>query len=336
MTPTSLAKLMQAFFTQYLPMQRNVSPHTVRSYRDVMTLLLRFCRDHKGLAIERLRIEQLSAELVIEFLDFLETDRGCSIRTRNQRLAALHAFVRYLQVEAPEHILHCQRLLAIPFKRCHRPALHYLSADQMRAILSQPDLHTPIGRRDLALLSVLYDTGARVQEVIDLTMRDLRLDPPAQLRLRGKGGKTRIVPLMPNTVALLADHLREHTLDQPERRDAPLFANRHRQHFTRTGIRRIIQKYATLARPASPHLPEQISPHTLRHSKAMHLLQAGIPLVIIRDFLGHADVTTTEIYARADLDTKRRALESIETPVASPSLPSWHDDSELLTWLRAL
>jgi len=336
MSPTSLAKLLQAFFTEYLPMQRNVSPHTVRSYRDVMTLLLRFCRDRKGLAIERLRIEQLSAELVIGFLDSLETDRGCSIRTRNQRLAALHAFMRYLQVEAPEHILHCQRLLAIPFKRYDRPALHYLTAEQMRAILSQPDLRTLIGRRDLALLSVLYDTGARVQEVIDLTMRDLRLEIPAQLHLRGKGGKTRVVPLMPNTIALLADHVREHGLDQPNQLDALLFANRHRQRFTRMGIRRIIQKYAALARPACPHLPEQISPHTFRHSKAMHLLQADIPLVIIRDFLGHADVTTTEIYARADVDMKRRALERIATPATPRSLPSWHDDSELLTWLRAL
>jgi site-specific recombinase XerD len=288
------------------------------------------------LAIERLRIEEVSAELVIEFLDSLETDRGCSIRTRNQRLAALHAFVRYLQVEAPEHMLHCQRLLAIPFKRYDRPTLHYLSAEQMRAILSQPNLGTPIGRRDLALLSVLYDTGARVQEVIDLTMRDVRLDAPAQLHLTGKGGKTRVVPLMPNTVALLADHVREHVLDQLNHLDTLLFANRHRQRFTRTGIRRIIQKYVTLARSSCPHLPEQISPHTFRHSKAMHLLQAGIPLVIIRDFLGHADVTTTEIYARADLDMKRRALEKIETPVAPYSLPSWHDDSELLTWLRAL
>lgn len=227
MIPTSLAKLLQAFLTEYLPMQRNVSPHTVRSYRDVMTLLLRFCRDRKGLAIERLRIEQLSAELVIEFLDSLEADRGCSIRTRNQRLAALHAFMRYLQVEAPEHILHCQRLLAIPFKRYDRPTLHYLTAEQMQAILSQPDLRTPIGRRDLALLSVLYDTGARVQEVIDLTMRDVRLEAPAQLHLRGKGGKTRVVPLMPNTVALLVDHLREHELDQPNHLDALVFANRH-------------------------------------------------------------------------------------------------------------
>jgi site-specific recombinase XerD len=336
MIPTSLAKLLQAFFTEYLPMQRKVSPHTVRSYRDMVTLLLRFCRDRKGLAIERLRIEQLKAELVIEFLDYLETDRGCNIRTRNQRLAALHAFMRYLQVEAPEHMLHCQRLLAIPFKRYDRPTLHYLTAEQMRAILSQPDLRTPIGRRDLVLLSVLYDTGARVQEMIDLTMRDVRLDAPAQLHLTGKGGKTRLVPLMPNTVALLADHLREHGLNQANHPDALLFANRQRQRFTRTGIRRIIQKYAALLRPAGPHLPEQISPHTFRHSKAMHLLQADIPLVIIRDFLGHADITTTEIYARADFDMKRRALEKIATPASPPSLPSWHDDSELLTWLHGI
>jgi len=336
MTPTSLAKLLQTFFTEYLPMQRNVSSHTIRSYRDLMTLLLRFCRDRKGLAIERLRIEQLSAELVIDFLDSLEADRGCSIRTRNQRLAALHAFVRYLQVEAPEHMLHCQRLLAIPFKRYDRPALHYLSAEQMRALLSQPDLGTPIGRRDLSLLSVLYDTAARVQEVIDLSMRDVRLDAPAQLRLTGKGGKTRIVPLMPNTVALLSDHLREHGLDQPDRLDSPVFVNRSQQRLTRSGIWRLMQKYAARARLVCLHLPTQISPHIFRHSKAMHLLQAGIPLVIIRDFLGHADITTSEIYARADLDMKRRALEKIATPAATRSVPSWQDDSKLLTWLRAL
>jgi site-specific recombinase XerD len=336
MTPTSFAKVLQAFFTQYLPMQRNVSPHTVRSYRDVMTLLLRFCRDCKGMAIERLRIEQVGAELIIDFLDFLEADRGCGIRTRNQRLAALQAFMRYLQVEAPEHILHCQRVLAIPFKRHDRPVLHYLSAEQMRAILSQPDLRTPMGRRDLVLLSLLYDTGARVQEVINLTMRDLRLEAPPQLQLTGKGRKTRVVPLMPNTVAVLADYVCECGLDQPTCLDSPLFTNRHRQRFTRMGIWHLIQKYVTLARSACSHLPEQVSPHTFRHSKAMHLLQAGIPLVIIRDFLGHADIATSEIYARADLDMKRRALEKIATPAAPRSLPSWRDDGALLTWLRAL
>jgi len=336
MTPTSLARLLQMFLTEYLPMQRNVSPHTVRSYRDVMTLLLRFCRDRKGLAIERLRIEQLGAELIVEFLDFLETDRGCGIRTRNQRLAALHAFMRYLQVEAPEHILHCQRVLTIPFKRYDRPALHYLTAEQLRAILEQPDLLTPMGRRDLTLLALLYDTGARVQEIIDLPVRDLRLDSPAQVQLTGKGRKTRIVPLMPSTVAVLEDYIREHGLDQPHQLERALFLNRHGQRFTRTGIRDMIRKYVARSQRDCPHFPADVSPHTFRHSKAMHMLQAGIPLVIIRDFLGHADVTTSEIYARADLDMKRRALEKLDpTPVAAmPS--SWQDDASLLTWLRTL
>jgi site-specific recombinase XerD len=274
--------------------------------------------------------------LIIEFLDFLEADRGCSIRTRNQRLAALHAFVRYLQVEAPEHILHCQRVLAIPFKRHDQPVLQYLTAEQLRAILEQPNLLTPMGRRDLALLALLYDAGARVQEIIDLRGRDLRLEPPAQVQLTGKGRKMRIVPLMPSTVAVLADYIREHGLDQPQPLDRALFVNRHGQRFTRTGIWDMIRKYVARAQQTCPHLPDAVSPHTFRHSKAMHMLQAGIPLVIIRDFLGHADIATSEIYARADLDMKRRALEKLAPALDTAAPVSWHDDHSLLAWLHAL
>lgn len=336
MTRPDFARLLQTFLSEYLPMQRNVSPHTIRSYRDTVTLLLRFCRDQQGLSIERLSLDQLNAKTIEAFLQHLEIERGCSIRTRNQRLAALHAFVRYLQVEAPEHILHCQRLLAIPFKRYDRPTLHYLTAEHLRAILEQPDLHSPMGRRDLALLALLYDTGARVQELIDLAVQDLRLEPPAQVQLTGKGRKTRTVPLMPNTAALLADHLREHGLDQPHHLGRALFLNRHGQRFTRTGIRDMIHKYVARAQRACPHLPDDVSPHTFRHSKAMHMLQAGIPLVIIRDFLGHADIATSEVYARADLDMKRRALETLAPTPAARTSGSWQHDSSLLTWLRAL
>jgi len=336
MTRPDFARLLQAFLSEYLPMQRNVSPHTIRSYRDTMTLLLRFCRDQRRLRIERLRIEELDKEVIEGFLHYLETERGCSIRTRNQRLAALHSFVRYLQIEAPEHILHCQRLLAIPFKRYDRPALHYLTAEHLRSILEQPDRRTPMGRRDLALLALLYDTGARVQELIDLTVQDLRLESPAQVQLTGKGRKTRIVPLLPSTVALLTGYLREHGLDQPHQLGRTLFVNRLGQRFTRTGIRDMIRKYIARAQRVCPHLPDDVSPHTFRHSKAMHMLQAGIPLVIIRDFLGHADITTSETYARADLDMKRRALEKLAPASPAGALPSWQDDPSLLTWLRAL
>jgi site-specific recombinase XerD len=336
MTPTDLARVLQAFLGEHLPMQRNLSAHTIRSYRDTMTLLLRFCRDQEGLAIERLRITQVEAGLVEAFLAYLEEERGCSIRTRNQRLAAIHAFARYLQVEAPEHILHCQRLLALPFKRYDRPALQYLSAEQMQTLLAQPDLSTPQGRRDATLLSVLYDTGARVQELIDLSVRDVRLEAPAQIQLTGKGRKTRSLPLMASTVSLLTQYLREHSLHQPHNREHPLFANRQRQRFTRVGIRHLIRKYLSHARQTQPHLPETISPHTFRHSRAMHMLQAGIPLVIIRDFLGHVDIATSEVYARADLEMKRRALEKVATTAVPRSLPSWQDDASLLAWLRAL
>ena len=336
MTRPDFARLLQSFLSEYLPMQRNVSPHTIRSYRDTMTLLLRFCRDQRALSIERLRLDQLDADLVEAFLDHLETERGCTVRTRNQRLAALHAFVRYLQVEAPEHMLHCQRLLAIPFKRYDRPALRYLSAEHLRVILEQPDLRTPLGRRDLALLALLYDTGARVQELIDLAVQDLRLDHPAQVQLTGKGRKTRILPLLPGTAAQLADYLREHGLDQPHHLGHAVFVNRHGQRFTRTGIRDMIRKYVARAQRACPRLPGDVSPHTFRHSKAMHMLQAGIPLVIIRDFLGHADIATSEVYARADLDMKRRALEVLDPTPAVPASASWQDDSSLLAWLRTL
>jgi integrase/recombinase XerD len=336
MTPTDLARALQAFLGDYLPMQRNLSAHTIRSYRDTMTLLLRFCRDHQGLAIERLCITQVEAGLVEAFLAYLEEARRCSVRTRNQRLAAIHAFARYLQVEAPEHILHCQRLLAIPFKRYDRPALQYLSAEQMQLLLAQPDLRTPRGRRDATLLSVLYDTGARVQELIDLAVRDVRLEAPAQIQLTGKGRKSRTVPLMTSTIGMLTQHLREHALDGPDRREQPLFANRQRQRFTRMGIRYLIRTYLAQARQADPHLPETISPHTFRHSKAMHMLQAGIPLVIIRDFLGHVDIATSEVYARADLEMKRRALEKLAPVSSARTSLSWRDDASLLAWLHAL
>jgi integrase/recombinase XerD len=336
MTPTDFARLLQSFLTEYLPMQRNVSAHTVRSYRDTMTLLLRFCRDRKKLRIARFGVERLEADLVIEFLDYLEAERGCSIRTRNQRLAAIHGFCHYLEIEAPQHILRCQRILAIPLKRYDRPVLRYLAPAEMQAILAQPDLQTPSGRRDLAILSVLYDTGARVQELIDLSVRDVRLDTPAQIRLTGKGRKARIVPLMPQTVALLVSYLREQGLDQPRCPDQPLFANRRRQRFSRVGVRYLIRKYVDLARRSCPHLPQEISPHTFRHSKAMHMLQADVPLIIIRDFLGHVDIKTSEVYARADLEMKRQALEKATPASSSHKLPSWHDDASLLAWLRTL
>src|SRR5438067_7264120 len=262
--------------------------------------------------------------------------RKTSPRTRNHRLAALHAFFRYVQAEEPARMHQCQKILAIPLRKHARPTVGYLSKEELVEILAQPDLRTSDGRRDAVLLSVLYDTGARVQELIDLSVGDVRLDPPAQLRLMGKGRKMRAVPLMENTVQLLRNHIQENHLNRPEQFDKPLFRNARNQHLSRSGIRYILQKYLVTARSKRPSLNRTVSPHTLRHSKGMHLLQSGISLDMIRDFLGHVDVKTTQIYARANLEMKRKALEKISDPSAVPSIPSWQQNKDLLDWLRSL
>jgi len=336
MKPTDFSVHVTSFLTHYLAAQRNVSPNTIKAYRDVFTLLLRFCRDVRGIAPEKLRVEQIDVSLVEAFLDYLERERKSSPRTRNHRLAALHAFFRYVQAEEPDRMLQCQKILAIPLRRHARPTVAYLSKEELAQILAQPDLRTPDGRRDAVLLSILYDTGARVQELIDLSVGDVRLDPPAQLRLMGKGRKMRAVPLMENTVQLLRNHIQENHLNRPEQFDKPLFRSARNQHLSRSGIRYILQKYLVTARSKRPSLNRTVSPHTLRHSKGMHLLQSGISLDMIRDFLGHVDVKTTQIYARANLEMKRKALEKISDPSAVPSIPSWQQNKNLLDWLRSL
>ena len=336
MKPTDFSIHVTSFLTHYLAAQRNLSPNTVKAYRDVFTLLLRFCRDVQGIAPEKLRLEQIDVSLVEAFLDYLEKERKSSPRTRNHRLAALHAFFRYVQSEEPGLMLQCQKILAIPQRRHARPTTAYLSKEELAEVLAQPDLQTPRGRRDAVLLSILYDTGARVQELIDLSAGDLRLDPPAQLRLLGKGRKMRAVPLMQNTVPLLLDHIHENHLDRPEHFDKPLFQNVRNQRLSRSGIRYILHKYLVRAQSTRPSLNRTVSPHTLRHSKGMHLLQSGVSLDMIRDFLGHVDVKTTQIYARANLEMKRNALEKISEPSPVQPIPSWQQNKNLLDWLRSL
>src|SRR5436853_6144177 len=243
-----------SFLTHYLGAHRNLSPNTVKAYRDVFTLLLRFCRDVQGIAPEKLRLEQVDVSLVEAFLDHLEKERKSSPRTRNHRLATLHAFFRYVQAEEPAHMLQCQKILAIPLRRHARPTVAYLSKEELAEILAQPDLRTSEGRTHAVLLSVLYDTGARVQELIDLSVGDVRLDPPAQLRLMGKGRKMRAVPLMDNTIPLVRDHLQEKHRDRPEQFDKPLFQNSRVQRLSRSGIRYILQKYLVRARSKLPTL----------------------------------------------------------------------------------
>lgn len=336
MRPTDFAQLLTAFLKEYLPSHRNVSPNTVLSYRDTFMLLLRYCRDVRGLAPSRIDLEQLTPSLIVNFLEHLEKVRHCKARSRNQRLAAVHSFFRYIHVERPEYMLQCQRILAIPHKRCEHPQIEHLIPEDLAIILAQPDLSVRQGRRDAVMLSLLYDTGARVQELLDLSVQDIRIEAPAQVRLTGKGRKTRSVPLMKGTVDLLKEYLQEQDLVLPNAGPVPAFRNREGKRLSRSGIRYIFLKYAAQARALRPLLRDGISPHTLRHTKAMHLLQAGNPLVVIRSILGHAQVQSTEVYARADMEMKQKALQTIANLSLLPTTPAWKKDPDLLDRLRNL
>lgn len=338
MKPTNFAQLLTRFLSRYLPGQRNVSVHTVQSYRDTFTLLLRFCHDCKGWHPDQVTLQHLDRRCVEEFLDWLEHDRQCGVTTRNQRLAAVHAFFRYVQYEAPEHLAPSQEILGIPFKRTAHPTVGYLAPAVLQALLAQPDRSTAGGRRDAALLTLLYDTGARVQELIDLVVRNIRIEAPAVVTVTGKGRKSRQVPLMTPTVRLVADYLTERRLLYPERLDHPVFYNRQRQKLTRAGVTYIISKYVQQVRSATAvEFPDRVTPHVLRHTKAMHLVQADVNLIYIRDLLGHSHVTTTEVYARADVERKRQALTQASLVTAvEESHSDWTESPDLMQWLRQI
>lgn len=332
MESSDFARLMTAFLTQYLPLQRNLSGNTICSYCDTFRLLFIYFRDQRKIPPERLSFETVSHECVIVFLRWLEEERLCSAATRNQRLAAIHSFARYVQVEKPAYMLQCQAVLNIPFKKKEVRTITYLTVDDMRLLLEQPDYYTKQGRRDLTMLSLLYDSGARVQEIADLCVRDLRLDHPAAVHLTGKGRKSRLIPLLERTVLLIRTYLDENQLSKTEKLNTPLFVNRQGNRLTRAGIAYVLRKYAVKAAAQSPLLPQKISPHVLRHTKAMHLLESDVNLAYIRDILGHVDISTTEIYARADMSMKRRALE--KSADVAPSIAPWVQNADLLEWLK--
>lgn len=336
MKPTDFAVYLRAFLGHYLPIQRNASANTISGYRYAFVLLLSYCQRNCKLPVEDLCLEDVDAQRVLGFLDYIVKERGVSAHTRNHRLAALHSFFRYVQMQSPEHLAHCQRILAIPMQRCSQADPNYLSVTALAALLAQPDRSTRRGRRDAVLLSVLYDTGARVQELIDLRVADVQLSSPALVRLTGKGRKTRVVPLMPSTARSLTQYLSDERLDDTASAEIRLFRNQRGQPFTRWGISYLLRQYANRARTNCPQVPERISPHSMRHTKAMHLLQAGNPTIVIRDILGHVDIQSTEIYARADLEMKRRALENAPQLAAATPTRSWQRESDLMAWLRSL
>jgi integrase/recombinase XerD len=329
-----LASLVTSFFTRHLAGERNASSHTIRSYRDTFRLFLRFVAETNGRKVAGLSLEDFTPSMILNLLDHLEKERRNSIASRNARLAALHSFFFYVTREEPTASSLAQRALAIPFKKAQRRLLAYLSAEEVRAILACPNRATAKGRRDYLVLALLYDTGARVQELLDLRPADFRLDRPPLVRITGKGRKQRIVPLLPVTAKLVQHHLNE-TSCAPTA-TSPLLKNYRGEKLTRSGVSFLLGQYRQLAAVHLPSLQRAgISPHTLRHTKAMHLLQAGVSPVTIKDFLGHAHLKTLEVYVEADLDMKRRALEATPSHVAGPPRSRRHAP-DLLDWLERL
>ena len=339
-TQTALGRDLVQFFEDYLPAQRGLSPHTVRSYRDALVLLLQFASRDARRPVERLDIADLTAERIAKFLSSLESERHNSIATRNARLGAIHGFARFVAAHRPEHLGSLQRIIGTPFKRGAREApIEYLERGEMDALLRSIDRSTRLGRRDYALFALMFNTGARVQEVLDLRVRDVRLDAPSQVRLLGKGKKTRHCPLWPATARLLRGVIGEAVASPEDPGARPVFANARARPLTRYGVRYLLRRYLKKAARVAPTLRDKrLHPHSLRHSTAVALLKAGVDFATISQWLGHAGLNTTMRYARADIDLKRQVLSQVFPDALAPPRGGrlLIDGSDLVGWLRRI
>jgi integrase/recombinase XerD len=334
--PNTLARALRGFFADHLPRVRGSSPHTILSYRDSVVLLLRFVADRRKRSVSQLDLADLGPTEVLDFLQHLETTRGNRVATRNVRLAAIHAFFRYCATDHPDRIEHCQRVLAVPFKRTGTRPIEYFEYAEIDAMLKGVDQATRDGKRDYALLAMMFNTGARVQEIVALSVRDVQLDAPPHVRLYGKGRKERICPLWPQTAETVRAMLDErHPPPAPE---DPLFPNHRGTRLTRYGVRYLLRKYCGQAQATMPTLgTKRLHPHSMRHSTAVHLLRAGVDITTISHWLGHASVTTTNRYATVDLDMKRKAIEQARpTDFGSAAPALWRTDASVLDWLESL
>lgn len=327
-----------SYFKKYLPGQKNLSNNTIHVYSDAFKLFLAYCEEEKGIRSNNLRIEQIDDDLVTGYLDWLEEKRGCKPATRNQRLIALHSFCSYVQKQSPENMLGLQSVIDISYKKTGKTVVPYLTERQMELLLSQPAGKTWRSYRDKVMMSVLYDTGARVQELCDLRIKDVRLESPPTVTLTGKGNKSRQVPIMSGTKDLLCSYLSHYRYNPGiSKGDNPLFVNQRGTQLSRWGVSHVLNKYVQMAKDEGMDVDFPVTPHVFRHSKAVHMVHAGINLIYIRDFLGHVDCSTTEIYARIDTEIKRKAIEEACKDIAPvQEFSDWSEDDDLMLFLRNL
>jgi len=329
-------KFVQSFFQDHLAANRGVSQNTIFAYRDGIKMFLQFAAVKNRKPVGKLQLDDLTANIALDFLKQLEGERQNSVITRNLRLAALRTFFLFMSAEDPLRCGEYQRIIAIPIKRAPRRVMEYLEVNEVKAILEEIDQSEPFGERDYVLLSLLHNTGARVQEICDLKVESIRFEAPAIITLVGKGKKMRHVPLWPETAELLRRFLAvDGRVENPK---AALFLNSNGQPIGRFGVRYIIQSRVTAATARCPTLgKKRIGPHTFRHATAMHLLQSGVELTVIRSWLGHVNLSTTHAYIEIDLAMKRRALDACKTAGKVPALKQiLSKNKDVVNWLESL
>ena len=329
-----LSHYIRLFLIQYLSSERGLSENTILAYRDALKLLLKYCADNLKIKIEKLPCDQIDDKIVRKFLDYLEQERGCTPSTRNARLAALKTFFYYLGYEVPQCLDNSQRINAIAQKKTAHKMVDYLDPDELKAIIDSIDAASRNGIRDKALLLLMHNTGARVQEIVDIKLNDLRLDAASQIKLTGKGKKQRVCPLWQDTIEAVKAYI---SVRKPKQEDEHhLLLNNRGESITRFGIRYIIKKYTDKATKEQPSLKQKkVSPHTLRHTTAMHLLQAGNELNVVRLWLGHANLNTTHMYVEINMEMKKEIISKTQPPKLKQEVKKWKQP-KILEWLDEL
>lgn len=338
MKTNSFIYFLSKYLNSHLPQDAGVSSNTIKVYSDTFKLLFLFAKEQYNLKPQKLQTGMIDKKFITEFLNWLTNKRKSSDATRNLRLSNIKAFFSYMQMEIPSISLQAQKIFQVPKKKTQQKVIEYITLEGIKLILSLPDTSTDIGKKHLVLLFFMFATGARVQEVIDVTIHDFKYNGGEFVKLTGKGNKARLVPLEKEVIQLLEGFIKA----EKDKRvfyniDEPIFLSRSHNKLTRQGISYIVKKYATQARKLNSELiPLKIHPHIFRHSRAMALLHAGVELIYIRDFLGHYSVVTTENYARVNNEATRKALLKVSPSENSIEIPMWEQDKDLLLFLKNL
>ena len=337
MKRTDFALCLNKYLTDYMVNVRGSTARTIESYRYAFVFLLEYYASELKIPADAITLNDFTYEHILGFYVWLEKERKAGISTRNQRQSAINSFSRYLMYERPEYLPEYQKILGIPIKKGPQKEISYLKADGVKLLLEQIPAGTKEGLRDYVKLSHMYTTGIRVSELISIRVKDISLSKPYTLLVHGKGQKNRFVPINAAIVQSIQKYLHAMGYEDPSKLDNWLFINHMRQQFTRQGISYIVQKYSKRAREANPDLiPQDMSPHKIRHSTAMNLVNSGVDLIYIRDLLGHVSVKTTEVYARTDAKLKREAIEAASKELVPRQDAEWENDTGLREWLKDL